>query len=109
MLKKTKAQSLGEYVLMISIILAFVAAMFPLVKRGTQSLIKAGADQIGDQRNSDQDFNSDSGYTVGSNTIARSDSSVEQREWSGGMGTSTNELSDVQANTYSNLGFTEEK
>ena len=46
--------------------------MFPMFKRAAQSVIRAGADQIGVQANSEQVFNRDIGYTVTSSTDTNS-------------------------------------
>jgi len=121
MLKKTKAQSIGEYVILIGIVVAFAATMFPMVKRGTQSLIKAGADQLGSQKNSDQDFSgmseysasakelinkaSSKGYLDSYNTVSRSVSETEKREWPGVMQKTTYDRSDIQFNSLSPMGF----
>ena len=64
MLKRNRAQSIGEYVVLLTIVVSVAAMMFPMVKRGTQSLIRAGADQIAGQQNSEQEFNGEGGYTV---------------------------------------------
>ena len=44
--------------------------MFMLSKRAFQSLIKAGADQIGNQASAEQTFNKEEGYLVYSNTLS---------------------------------------
>lgn len=49
-----KAQTLMEYTLVLGVITVVVFAMTPMIKRGTQGMIKATADQIGVQKNSDQ-------------------------------------------------------
>lgn len=46
---RLRAQSLIEYVTMISIVTMALTVLFPLVKRGIQSVVKTGADQISDQ------------------------------------------------------------
>lgn len=48
-LKKCRAQSLIEYVTLISIVTIALTVLFPLVKRVVQSVVKTGADQIGEQ------------------------------------------------------------
>lgn len=46
---RQRAQSLIEYATMISIVTMALTVLFPLVKRGIQSVVKTGADQISDQ------------------------------------------------------------
>ncbi|MBF0386477.1 MAG: hypothetical protein HQL20_01315 [Candidatus Omnitrophica bacterium] len=110
---KNKAQSLGEYVVMATIVVAAVAMMFPMVKRGTQSLIKAGADQIGVQRNSEQDFNADSGYTeyFYSNTRANSQKdtfmAMNKTMWARNVRTVEETVS--LTNSLTNMGFTKDE
>jgi len=103
-----KAQSLGEYVLVVSMIIAFMAVMFPMVKRGTQSIIKVSADQIGIQKNADQTFTPDSGWLDSSNTITHSISEKSQQDIPGAiiMGTSVN--IDSSARSLTNMGFSKE-
>ena len=49
-------QSIMEYILLIGIVTVALTFMGPLFKRGLQSVVKVTADQIGDQRNADQDI-----------------------------------------------------
>ena len=65
-----KGQTVIEYVVLIGIITIALFYMGPLLKRGVQSLVKATADQIGNQQRADQDFTNTagSGFLVGSNT-----------------------------------------
>lgn len=72
MIFSRRAQSLMEYVMLISIITAAVVYMLPRVKRTTQSMMKQAADQIGDQKNADQDFNIERGYMISANTTTSS-------------------------------------
>ena len=113
MLKKTKAhrtraQSLGEYVILVSIVAAAAAAMFPLVKRGTQSLIKAGADQIGEQKTAEQDFNGASGFTDSMNAQSQTKSFSDVSETAGTRDIQTYDESVMATNTLTNMGFTKE-
>ena len=104
-----KAQSLGEYAILISLVVAIMMALFPLVKRGTQSFIRAGADEIGNQEDADQDFNSDTGFTNASGQATNSDSYTIRRDWPGMTGLYTNTTDTTVSNTYSNLGFTNQE
>lgn len=107
--RKNKAQSLGEYVMLVTVVLAFAAVMFPMVKRSTQAFIKVGADQIGSQQNAEQDFNAQEGYTVSYNTTSSGDSLINKTEWAGTMQTVMQEQTETTSGTYTNLGFSEER
>ena len=48
---KRRAQSLIEYVTLISIVTMALTILFPLVKRAVQSVVKTGADLVGNQPN----------------------------------------------------------
>jgi uncharacterized protein (UPF0333 family) len=63
MILSRRAQTIMEYTMLIAIVAMAVVVMTPRVKRMTQSLIKSGADQIGDQEGAEQTFNdAKSGY-----------------------------------------------
>ncbi len=108
MLIQVKAQTLGEYVIMLSIVVAASAAMFPMIKRGTQSLIKTGADQIGDQSRSEQDFDSDDGYLIEANTFSSTDSTTKTFDRPGVIGKTDTQVLDSHTRMESDLGFTED-
>lgn len=57
MFSQQRAQAFLEYVMVITIIVMAVMTLMPMLRRGSQSLVKVAADQIGDQVNSEQDFN----------------------------------------------------
>lgn len=102
-----RGQTLTEYSTVIGIITAVLLAMTPMVRRSVQSMIKITADQVGIQKNSEQQFD-DSGYLEHSYTTARS--STDQ------MTTSTNveikhhydDWTMASTNMFTNLGFTPE-
>ena len=74
-------QTFIEYTLIIGTIFILLFAMTPLMRRGTESMIKVVADQVGLQANSDQLFNSNTGILEESYISARSDvdqSRIEQ-------------------------------
>ncbi len=66
MIKKNIKNRCGQNLLEYSIILGVTVMIFivfmPLIKRGTQGMIKTVADQIGNQKNAEQDFNEETGY-----------------------------------------------
>ncbi|MFH0753755.1 MAG: hypothetical protein V2A70_04250 [Candidatus Omnitrophota bacterium] len=66
------AQSLIEYVLLLTIVVMAIVVMFPRVRRTSQSLIKSAADQIGDQKGGEQDFSEEAGYVKASTSKMQS-------------------------------------
>ncbi|MBF0511591.1 MAG: hypothetical protein HQL13_04590 [Candidatus Omnitrophica bacterium] len=65
-----RGQTILEYTIIVGIVVAVLAYMGTGIKRGVQSIVKVTADQIGNQSNADQDFNTDQGggYTQASVT-----------------------------------------
>ena len=61
MLRQKKAQTLMEYTIVLGTVVLVALAMTPLLKRGTQGMIKVVADQLGVQKNSDQVYNLEEG------------------------------------------------
>ncbi len=108
---KKSAQSVSEYVILITIVVAGIVAVFPMLKRGTQSLVKVTADQIGNQQGAEQEFNTDavgySGYLVNSDTATRTDVYRETREWPGAIQQVFNESTATSTNMFTNMGFLE--
>ena len=60
--KRKQAQSTIEYISLVGMIIVVLFAMNPMMKRIVQSVIKLSADQIGNQAESDQSFDADTGY-----------------------------------------------
>ena len=105
--RKKRAQSISEYVILITIVVAASISMFTYIKRGTQGLVRAATDQIGSQIKSEQDFNGVGGYMTGSNTITSSYANQDLYVWPGAVQKIFVEGTDTQTNTSSNLGFSE--
>ena len=107
MMHKTQAQSTGEYIMLLTIIVAVGMSMFPLIKRGAQSLIKGGADQIGVQQDAEQDFDERYGYLEGSETVVNSQ--VENATTYGAniVTMTVNETVNMTTHGVSKMGFTE--
>ena len=55
-LRSRSGQTVVEYILLIGIVTVALTVMGPFFKRGLQSMVKVTSDQIGDQRNADQDI-----------------------------------------------------
>jgi hypothetical protein len=86
--KKTKAQSLLEYVVLLSIIGAALGAMQFYFRRGIQGVVKVACDQAGNQRDGglDYDFNRDWKIKGNSNvTNVTSGSRTNTREVTGAV------------------------
>ncbi len=107
MLKKTQAQSIGEYMILVMVVIAALVVMVPLFRRGTQSLIKAGADQIGAQSQAEQDFSANgTGYTNFLNADMNSLVETETRDYSGAKLIGTYQETNTVSNSSTYLGFT---
>ena len=108
-IKRLHGQSVLEYVLLVGIISIVSFAMMQQIKRGTQSLIKVAADEIGNQANSDQAFSDNrQGYLDFSKTAVSSSSQKRVRDRVGVMTYVLDERQDVNTNSQTNLGFVEE-
>jgi len=105
--RKKRAQTISEYVILITVVVTFMVSMLTYVKRGTQGLIKTAADQIGSQIGAEQDFKGLGGYMTGSNAVTSSYANHDIRVWPGAYQKVFVEGSDTQTNMSSNLGFSE--
>jgi hypothetical protein len=112
-----RGQSILEYTIIVGIVTVVLYYMGTSIKRGVQSLVKVTADQVGNQQNSDQDFNDvQQGYMEGSNSVTQ-ESKKKQVTESGYMpasgnavyvtNTVFNESSYTMTNTITNGGFTQ--
>jgi hypothetical protein len=104
-----RAQTIMEYVLLISLVTAAVVTMLPGIRRGTQSLMKTAADQIGDQAGAEQDFNDVTvGYLADSSTTAKSlVNNFKQQEW-GWIKQDVKETSETSMSSITNAGWSQE-
>jgi Flp pilus assembly pilin Flp len=109
-----RGQTILEYTIIVGIVSVVLFYMGTGVKRGVQSLVKVTADQVGNQQNSDQDFNDAQGYLQQSNSATQQYSNKQITELgyipaSGNAvyGTSilTNEYTETQTNSITNGGF----
>lgn len=83
-------------------------AMGPMLKRGTQSLIKVVADQVGVQQNAEQKFD-ETGHLEASYTSTRGSMDKQTLDFIGQTTYIFNDLTATQSNALINLGFTEEQ
>ena len=93
------AQSLIEYVMLISIVTMALTVMFPMIKRAVQSVVKTGADQIGDQSSTQQSVSS--GYMSGSDTAASTSGQRTASQGFGQIGYQEQSVSSSNTNTAS--------
>lgn len=114
--KNNEAQTMIEYTIVIGIIIVVMFAMTPLIKRGTQGIIKVVADQIGNQQNADQlafrgpnnTLDNSEGYLKSSYTWGRNIQDEETQETVGSTTFVHADQADIFSNVQLNLGFTPE-
>ena len=94
------AQSLIEYVTLISIVTMALTVLFPLVKRAVQSVAKTGADLVGNQPSADHPG---SGYTSTTTTKTSMDSTQTTSQGSGKVTIRDDETSGTHSTTYTQI------
>lgn len=107
-IKKLHGQSVLEYVLLVGIITVVLSAMFQLIKRGSQSLVKVAADELSVQKNSDQTFSNQQGYLDHSDSQSQSQNYKQVIDRLGVINYIVDDKADAVTNSQTNLGFTEE-
>ncbi len=106
--RRKSAQGMLEYILLVGIIVTALVAMTNSIKRGTQSIVKVAADQIGFQQNADQRIDNQTGY-VNSQNISSQDSKEKRIiERVGVLNYISNDSSLIVSQTLTNSGFTED-
>ena len=106
LMKQTSAQSILEYILLLGIVAFVLFAMNSLIRRGVQSLIKVTADEIGNQQNGEQNFNSEAGYLVEALSSSKNSRFNIMRQRLDQHSKFINERMDLVTNSISNLAFT---
>jgi len=114
-MRARRGQTILEYTIIVGIVTVVLFYMGTGIKRGVQSLVKVTADQVGNQQNSDQDFNDTrQGYMENSITAMqeaknRQISEIGYIPVSGNAvhvtNISVNEYTDTVSNTITNGGF----
>jgi len=114
-MRARRGQSILEYTMLVGILTVVLMYMGTAIRRGVQSLVKVTADQIGNQQNSDQDFNdTQQGYMIGSNEAVQENNSKEVKEIgyipSSGVpvyvtNTSYNDATETTTNSITNGSF----
>jgi hypothetical protein len=100
-----QGQSLVEYIIIVGVVMTAVYFMAPSFKRGTQSIIKATADQLAAQENSEQDYSAGSSHLDTSNSMVSMGSNKEIYETAAGTQTIVSETSQTFTNTVTNAGI----
>ena len=110
-----RGQNILEYTIIIGVVTVVLYYMGTGIKRGVQSMVKVTADQVGNQQNSDQDFNdAQAGFMAGSNTMTQDikNKQVSEIGWRPASGnavyvsnTSVNETTYTSGVTVTDGGF----
>lgn len=103
-----KGQTILEYTIVLGVIVIIMSAMGPMLKRGTQSLIKVVADQVGVQQNAEQKFD-ERGHLDASYASTRGSMDKQTLDSIGVTTYIFNDLTTTQSNALMNLGYTEER
>lgn len=103
-LKQRSAQSLIEYIIIVGVVMTAVYFMAPALKRGTQSIIKVTADQIGTQENAEQDFGKHDSHMDLMTTSSRANNRKATYGSVNGVTTIVDETSQTSTNTITNMG-----
>ena len=104
--KRASGQTFIEYTLMIGILITVMVAMTPMMRRGIQAMVKVAADQVGNQRNSDQ-IGGRYGHLINSVAAVSVQQDIETRERIGVVGKNYDQdQTFIHSNTFLNQGFT---
>lgn len=104
-LKKPSGQTLLEYLVLIGIVTAVVAALSPYMKRSVQSIIKVTADQLAVQTSADQGVSGS--YLI--NALSRQNVTTSKQLQEAGA-TKTyiyNDVTSGSSQSLTNLGFSQ--
>ena len=103
-----RAQGVLEYIILVGIIVVALIAMTQAIKRGAQSIIKEGADQLAAQQNADQSFSNTTGYLDSQNTVVADDRQKQVVERVGIINYVQDDASYSLMNSSTNMGFSQE-
>ena len=98
-----------EYVLVVGIVVVALIAMTQVIKRGSQSLIRSAAAQLGTQRDADQSFSNTTGYLDSQNSTTTDDNQKQVIERIGIINYVQDDRSDLMVNAVTNMGFIEDQ
>lgn len=100
------AQTFVEYTILLGVVIMIMLAMSPMLKRGSQGLVKTVADQIGNQQGADQA--AEYGYLKEMHTISASEQTKSRTEYLGAITTGISEQVRTTTQQVSNQGFSEQ-
>jgi Flp pilus assembly pilin Flp len=98
-------QTMAEYAIIIGIVTMVLFSMGPAIKRGVQTVIKGGADQLASQQEAEQDFSTDSSHLDKSISKTSANSQRLVRELIYTTTTTVNETAETTTSTMTNMGF----
>lgn len=101
---KNNAQTILEYTMVISLVVAVLVTMGTMFRRGLSGTVKTVVDQIGVQEKGEQVFD-DSGHLIGTNTMSNSFSHDRTRELLGEIEYFYNAQTNSESKTSVNLGI----
>ncbi len=104
---KRSAQTFVEYTLLVGVVIGLLIAMAPMLRRGTQGMIKIVSDQVGFQANAEQ-----IGGTMGHLIETRTHTAIDrQRRTDEKFGNTTYQFLrdevETQTSSFSNMGWSE--
>ena len=102
-----RAQTFVEYIVLIGVVTSLVVAMSPMVRRGAQSMVKLVADQVGVQREGDQQ-GGERGYLVNVYTVSEDVHQMIRQDYLGNTTYYPSTFSHRVTDQVSNLGLTEQ-
>lgn len=104
MLNNKNGQTILEYSVLLGIVVVVMITMSPLVKRAIQSMVKLTADQIGNQVNSEQITDEETGFLEFSSAKVESVSNRQINEVFGDITYNFQEETKTKEESLSNLG-----
>ena len=102
---RDSAQTFVEYTILLGIVVTVLLAMSPMLKRGSQGLVKTVADQIGNQQAADQEAKY--GYLESMHSHSVSQQTKSRTEYLGAITTDISEEVRTRSQQVSNLGFSD--
>jgi hypothetical protein len=105
--KKSKGQSILEYLVLSGVVGVAAVSMFTGLKRSIQSIVKVTADQVGNQLAADQDPERNLGYLKNSWSLTTLDSNKRRQDFFGETTFTFDDTVKTDSVSIVNLGFQE--
>ena len=102
-----RAQTLLEYVTLLGLVVVVLVTMTTYVRRGVQGMVKAVADQVGVQKNSDQTFD-ETGHLISSYAASSASIDKQTKDFLGVTTYTYGDVTSAQTNVLINQGVTEQ-